>query len=215
MKCMAINLLIAFLLLGGRFQTASTPAKMTKIIAQKTGTGIAADSFAAKPKIYWRASNQYCRVDEEPDTQNGIHGRLIVNEPDAWLVNLADNTAKHVVDLGPTFNCKLPLFATTVELANSKVGQLEFGRELEFFQSNGAKAGDGPKLSFPANYYVLPVGDTLLTLIERSDIHAPILISLIHGDEVIKVRYLLWDDQIDFKDELFAKPAVVKIEEIK
>jgi hypothetical protein len=48
-----------------------------------SGTDIPDDSFAAKPKVYWRASNQYCRVDEEPDTEKGIHGRTVINEPDA------------------------------------------------------------------------------------------------------------------------------------
>jgi len=75
----------------------SAPTKRTHVIAQMSGPNISADSFAAKPKIYWRASNQYCRIDEEPDTEKGIHGRIIMNEPDAWLVNLADNTAKHLL----------------------------------------------------------------------------------------------------------------------
>jgi hypothetical protein len=101
------------------------------MIVQMSGTEMPAESFAAKPKIYWRASNQYCRIDEEPDPKNGTYGRMIINEPDVWLVNLADNTARHVVDPGPTFNCRLPIFATDEEMAKSKIGELEFGRELE------------------------------------------------------------------------------------
>jgi hypothetical protein len=72
-----------------------------------SGTDIAADSFSAKPKTFWRASNLYCRIDEEPDPERGIHGRMVINEPDAWLVNLADNSAKHLLDRGPTFNFRL------------------------------------------------------------------------------------------------------------
>jgi len=37
---------------------------------------------------------------------------------------LADNTAKHVLDRGPTFNCKLPIFAMDEEMAKSKIGKL-------------------------------------------------------------------------------------------
>jgi hypothetical protein len=66
---------------------------MIHAIVQMSGPDFFAESLAAKPKIYWRASSQYCRIDEEPDPANGIHGRLIVNEPDAWLINLADQTA--------------------------------------------------------------------------------------------------------------------------
>jgi len=147
-----LSALLALALLGVGLQNSDVPAKMTHLIAQMSGTGIPADSFAAKPKIYWRASNRYCRIDEELDPQNSIHGRLIVNEPDAWLVNLADNSAKHIVDKGPTFNCKLPIFASDPEMVKSKIGELEFGRELDFFKANKAVSIDGPKLEFPTNY---------------------------------------------------------------
>ena len=193
---------------------AETPSKMTHAVVQMSGADISADSFSAKPKTFWRASNQYCRVDEEPDPEKGIHGKLIVNEPDAWLVNLADNTAKHVLDPGPTFNCRLPIFALDQEMAKSKIGELEIGRELDFFRSNRAKLIEGPKLQFEANYYELTVGDSVLRLVERVDIHAPILIGLTRGDKVYKARYLLWNE-VPFKADLFAKPTGVKIEEAK
>jgi hypothetical protein len=188
---------------------------MTHVIAQMSGPNISADSFAAKPKVYWRASNQYCRIDEEPDPEKGIHGRIIMNEPDAWLVNLADNTAKHLLDPGPTFNCRLPIFPVDMETAKSKVGELEFGRELEFFKANGAKLIDGPKLEFKANYYEVAIGDSVLKLVERADIHAPIMIGLIRGDKAFWVRYLLWNDQVPFKADLFEKPTGVKVEDTK
>jgi len=181
--------------LGTGFQIDSVPTKMTHVIAQMSGTDIPADSFAAKPKGYWRASNQFCRVDEGPDPANGVHGIMIMNEPNIWLINLADGTAKHFIDPGPTFNCKLPIFATDTDSAKSKIGELEFGRELEFFHANGAESVAGPQLEFKASYYELTIGDSVLKLVERVEIHAPILIALIHGGKVLQVRYLLWDDQ--------------------
>jgi hypothetical protein len=153
-------------------------------------------------------------VDEEPDPENGIHGRVVINEPDSWLVNLSDNTAKHMLDPGPTFNCKLPIFAMGREMAKSKIGELEVGRELDFFQANGAKLIEGPKLQFEAKYYELDLADSVLKLVERVDIHAPILIVLTSGDKTYQARYLLWDE-IPFKADLFAKPNGVKIEELK
>jgi hypothetical protein len=215
MQLQKLTIPLAFALLGGGFQTSSVPVKMTNMIVQMTGADIPAESFAAKPKVYWRASTQYCRIDEEPDPKNGIHGRVIINEPDVWLVNLADNTARHIVDPGPTFNCRLPIFATDQETAKSKLGELEFGREMEFFQANGAKSVEGPKLQFKADYYELTIGDSILKLVERSDIHAPLLIALIQGEKVVQVRYLLWDDQVPFKADLFARPMGVTIEEQK
>ena len=69
--------------------------------------------------------------------------------------------------------------------------------------------------SFAANYYELTVDGMLLTLVERVDILAPIMIGLIQGEKITKVRYLLWEDQVPFKLDLFAKPTGVKIEEAK
>lgn len=212
-----VKRLVAFILATVSMGLAgdTVPSKMTHLIVQMEGADFPKDSFAAKPKIMWRASNQYCRVDEEPDPAHGIHGRLIINEPDVWMANLLDNTARHIVDSGPTFNCRLPIFAFDAETLKTKLGELEFGRELEFFRNNGAKQVEGPKLSFPANYYDLKLAGNVLLLVERADIHAPIRIGLIRGDKTYMVIYSLWDNQVPFKLELFAKPVGMKVEEAK
>jgi hypothetical protein len=199
----------------GGFSADEMPTKMIHLIAQMSGTDIPAGAFGGKPKTMWRASNNYCRIDEEPDPQKGLHLRTIMNEPDAWLVDLASNRAKHMVDPGPTFNCRMPIFAFDMAMAKGKIGELEFGRELEFFQKNGAKEVSGPKLEFKAAYYELELNGMILKLVERVDIHAPILIALLQGEKTTEVRYLLWDDQVPFKIDLFSKPAGVTMEELK
>ena len=86
---------------------------------------------------------------------------MVIKEPDAWLVNLADCTAKHIVDPGPTFNCKLPIFTLSAEMAKSKVGELEIGREIDFFHQNSAKLIEGPKVQlvpFKAALFAKPEG---------------------------------------------------------
>jgi hypothetical protein len=189
---------------------------MIHVIAQLSGANIPAGTFAAKPKTMWRASNSYCRIDEEPDPAQGLHLRTIMNEPDSWLVNLADNRAKHMVDPGPTFNCRMPIFAFSMELLRSKVGELEYGHEVEFFQKNKAREVAGPKLAFETKYFELSLADgTVLKFVERADIHAPIMIGLLQGEKVTTVRYLLWEDQVPFRPELFAKPEGVTMEELK
>ncbi|HUK49011.1 MAG TPA: hypothetical protein VLW06_15520 [Terriglobales bacterium] len=209
-------LVVALLLpvIAGIALGADAPSKMIHVILQMSGSDIPADSFFSKPKVFWHASNRYCRVDEEPDPDNGIHGRLLMNEPDAWLINLADNTAKHLIDKGPTFNCKLPIFSLNEEMAKGKIGDLEVGHEIEYFQTNGAKQIDGPKVHFEAKYYELKVGDSSLRLVERVDIHAPIMIGLATGGELYTARYLLWEE-VPFDENLFAKPTGLKIEEVK
>jgi hypothetical protein len=51
--------------------------------------------------------------------------------------------------------------------------------------------------------------------VERVDIRVPIRIALLQGEKIIQVRYLLWEDQVPFKVDLFAKPVGVNIEEVK
>jgi len=211
----ALLIVLVSALLSRGFSADDTPAKMTHVVVRMSGTDVPADSFAAKRKVYWRTGSRYCRVDEEPDREKGIHGRTVINEPDAWLINLADHTAKHILDQGPTFKCRLPIFASDPETTLGKLGELEFGRELEFFRSNGAEQIEGPQLEFKANYYELTIEDSVLRLVERVDIHAPILIGLIRGGKTTEVHYLLWDNQVPFKADLFVVPADVKIQEVK
>ena len=200
------------LLLPHTVVCADTPGKMIHGIIQMSGADIPEGSFASKPKIFWRASSQYCRIDEEPDLEHGMHGRLLINEPDAWLINFADNTAKHMVDTGSAFNCRMPIFAMDAEMARSKIGELEMGHELEFFHAHGATLIEGPKLDFEAKYYELKIADSVLRLVERVDIHTPVMIGLIRGDKMYKADYLLWEEA-PFKVDVFAKPTGVKIEE--
>jgi hypothetical protein len=74
---------------------------------------------------------------------------------------------------------------------------------------------EGPKLEFKANYYELTIGDSVLRLVERADIQAPVLIGLLRVDKRYQARYLLWDDHEPFRANLFTKPRGLKIEEIK
>jgi len=206
-----VMMLVPVLLSTG---VCADPSTMIHAIVQMSGTDIPTDSFFAKPKVFWRASNQYCRVDEEPYPEKGLHGRLVISEPDAWLINLADNTAKHEVDPRPKLTCRLPVFSMDEATAKGKIGELEIGHEHDFFQTHGATLVDGPKLLFKANYYELELGDAVLRLVERADNHAPVLIRLLRGVREDKARYVLWEE-LPFKADLFAKPTGVTIEEVK
>jgi hypothetical protein len=189
-----------------------TPAKMTHLIVQLSGDEVPPDSFAAKPKTMWRASSRFCRVDELPDPEQGIHGSMIINEPDVWMVNHIDKSARHIVDQGPTFNCRLPIFANDAETLKTKIGELEFGNEINFFLENGAELVPGPKLSFEAKFYNLKIGATTLLLVERVDIHAPIRVAMIRDGKAATFTYKLWE-QSPFDQTLFSKPQGLTIHE--
>ncbi len=135
----------------------------------------------------YRAGNRYCRTEELPDPERGIHGLLILNEPHAWMVNLLTRTAQHLVDPGPTFNCHLPIFGG--EQANLTAGkknpllELEFGQELEFFKRKGATPREGPILrDKPTTVYAVDIGDSKVFLFTTGTVERPWAVARQHGN---------------------------------
>jgi hypothetical protein len=110
----------------------------------------------------YRAGTRYCRVEEASDPDNGIHGLLIINEPDYWMANLATKTGRHGVDPGPAFNCRMPMFA---DVPDKEAAGLEFGLEMEFFKSKGATPHRGPVLQTKqTTAYQVQIGGSKLAL---------------------------------------------------
>jgi hypothetical protein len=64
--------------------------RMTKIVTRAISPDIKPGSFAAKPKTMYLAGKKYARVEEDVDIENKIHGLIIANEPDSWIINLVD-----------------------------------------------------------------------------------------------------------------------------
>ena len=192
---------------------------MTKLTVRLQSPEVPEDSFAAKPKIMYRAGSRYCRTEELPDPEHGIHGLLIINEPDVWMVNLFTKTAQHFVDPGPTFNCRMPMF--NVEQVKSGADmknpllELEFGRELPYFKNKGATPNKGPVLQGkPTTVYTTQAGDSQLFLFTTGTPERPWAVARQHG----AIREIYWYgtyEQVPFDPKLFGKPEAVKIEDVK
>ena len=132
--------LVLLMIVWANAPAEEPPAKMVRLMVKVESPEIPKDSFAAQAKRIYRAGLRYCRIEENPDFENGIHGLVISNEADSWLINRLDKTARHMVDPGPTFDCRMPIFAVAEELktagdAAQTLMRLEFGKELEFFQA--------------------------------------------------------------------------------
>jgi hypothetical protein len=154
-----------------------------------------------------------------PDVEHGIHGLLIVNEPDAWLVNLMSNTGHHSVDPGHTFNCHMPVFGST-QIASTSGGkdplsELEFGQEIDYFRARGALTGAGPVLRGEhTNAYAAQIGNAQVFLFTTGTPERPWALARKQGDQ----KEIFWYgsyEQIPFEPKLFARPEGVKIEEPK
>ena len=144
---------------------------------------------------------------------------MILNEPDAWIVNLLTKTARHVVDTGPTFNCHLPIFSgeqvkSAADMKNPLL-ELEFGQELGFFKGKGGAPKEGPVLrDKPTTVYAVDVGDSQLFLFTTGTPERPWVVARKH-DRVNEIFWYGTYEQLPFDQKLFTKPEGVKIEEIK
>ena len=210
------NVLLLACLLGCAAAAAQQPKKMTKVEVILQSPGVPEGSFASKPKVMYRAGNQYCRIEEAPDPDHGIHGLMIINEPDYWMVNRLAKTARHGLDPGPTFNCHLPIFADeSLDEDGKVIRQLEFGLELEFFKSKGAAPEKGPVLQTKETMvYRAKVGDVALALFTYGTPERPLLVARQRGEK----NDLFWYSgygETDFDPKLFAKPENVKVEDSK
>jgi hypothetical protein len=211
--------LFLLLLLATTTLTADdTPKTMTKIEAHLEGPEVMAGSFSAKSKVIYRAGTGYCRLEEAQDTKNKIHGLLIVNEPDAWMVNLYDKSARHMVDPGPTFNCRLPIFASvdSKDEAGILYQDLQFGSEVKFFKKMGSAGQPGPdEGGRKRTRYTIEIGNTRFVMLTiNTPNERPLAVARAVGDKGEVFIYTAYDE-LPFDPKLFAKPEAVKISEAK
>ncbi|MEO8663134.1 MAG: hypothetical protein ABI693_32050 [Bryobacteraceae bacterium] len=192
---------------------------MTKLTVRLQSPEIPEMSFAAKPKTMYRAGNGYCRTEESPDIKQGLHGLMIVNEPDVWMLNLLTKTARHFVDPGPTFNCHLPIFhggqAKSASDMKNPLLDLEFGQELSYFKGKGATSKQGPVLrDKPTTVYTVKVGDSQLFLFTTDDPERPWAVAR-QNDNIREMFWFEMYEQLPFDPKLFAKPEGMRIEEVR
>ena len=194
------------------------PSTMTKLVVRFQSPDVPKTSFAAQPKTMYRAGSRYCRIEEMPDAEHGIHGLIVINEPDIWMANRLNMSVRHQVDPGPTFNCRMPIFVDengqSAADTSNPLTELEFGRELAYFEAKGAESSPGPALQGkPTKAYTLKIAESQLFLFTSSTLERPAAIARQRGTK----REVYWYgsyEELPFDAKLFAKPEG-KIEEIK
>jgi hypothetical protein len=218
MRRLFLLLLLLLLLATTTLSADDTPKTMTKVEVHLEGPEVMAGSFSAKPKVIYRAGTRYCRLEEAEDTGKKVHGLLVVSEPDAWMINLYDKSARHIVDPGPTFNCRLPIFANVDPKDEAAIlyQDLQFGDELKFFKKMGAAGQPGPdEGGKKTTQYTIDVGNTrFVMLTTRADKERPLAVARAVGDKGEVFIYTAYEE-IPFDPKFFAKPDGVKISEAK
>jgi len=190
-----------------------SPKTMMMISTRVVEPRPAPSSFAAQARTLWRAGTKYGRVAEPPDLQNHIHGLMIINEPNVWMINLLDKSGKHEVDPGPSLDVHLPIFPD--RSVSTQLKDLEFGRELEFFTTKGAKGSEGEMINGRGtSRYELTIENSKIVLWTDVKSKKPLRVSLIEGAQIETIEYLSYDD-LAFNPSLFQPPAGIVMQSSK
>ena len=157
--------------------------------------------------------DKYGRLEEAPDLNLGIHGLLICNEPDAWMINLMTKTGIHDLDGGPTYVFHAPIMGfkgkSQAEFQAFKalpISKFEFGREMEFLKTYKAK-----KIS---NHYELIIDDYRIELFPKAGTEIPYRLKIFKGKS--QISYLQYDEyktDLPLDLSLFIPPPDIKISE--
>jgi hypothetical protein len=205
---------------------AGTNETMTKIVHRDISTNLLLSSFAAQPRTLYRMGEKYNRLEEAPDPVLGIHGLIIINEPDAWMINLMDKTGTHMVDGGPTYVVHdyivsppdpIKSQAEFQAFETNSISGFEFGKEMEFLKKHKAKKS-GP-LSIDGvscDRYELPIDGYLIELFAKNGTETPFQLKV--SKEQTQISYLRYDTyRTDLQPDLslFKPPAGIEISEAR
>lgn len=184
-------------------------AKMTHLVFRFVDPNVAADHFALAPREMWRLGTRYLRMEEPPDREKGLHGLVIIDEPHAYIINRTDNRGVHMVDPGPTFNVHMPIFPYP---DTSEIHQLEFGREVEFFESHNAQPM--PNVKAEGQRYqarLLEIDDATLILFTHEATGQPAQLTLESKMDSYRVHYETYETGLEPDMGQFRVPAGVMI----
>jgi hypothetical protein len=209
-------ILIAVIFTFSARASASTcaPAKLVHITIADITPGIDLASFAAQPKNYYRIGSDKLRVEEAVDAANAIHGVIVVAEPSIWMANLYDGTGKHIVDPGPTFFAKAPVFGT---MLSGKLIGLEFGCEADVIAANAPKPVRAEQVGGVGfDVYRIEEGPDAVEILERSGTNTPAFARYSHqGKLELVLRYDLYLTNLPDDPNLFLPPPNVRYSEAK
>lgn len=189
------------------------PARMVKVVFKDSTPGVDSSSFAAKPKTLYRLGIKYGRLEEELDAQNGIHGLMVINEPDVWMINLASKTGRHIVDSGPTFEFHSPVIASNKD--PKEIIALEHGCEFAYMKAKGKQVTSGVvRDGTNVDEYELVAGPMKVVVGFKHGTQRPVFAELFKGPELShRLTYLEYDTDLPPNTELFTKPTGATIQE--
>ena len=189
------------------------PGTLVHIVASNVMPGLDAASFEARPKHIFRIGDDRIRVEEALDAANGIQEVVVIAEPDSWMANLHAGAGRHIVDAGPSFVAKAPVFG--LKDVPARLLELELGCEAAFIAAYAPSPVRTERIA-GRRYDVHRVeadGDAVEVL-EPAGTATPAFARYDHaGKLAAAIRYDLYQTGLPDDPSLFVPPAGVRYEE--
>jgi hypothetical protein len=193
------------------FERVCAPELLLKVVTTIETPDLPANHFYRVPKTLYRLGETKGRIEEGFNPDTGIHQLFVVNEPDFWMVNLADLRGRYIRDPGPTFYFRAHIFGHAAA-KSVFIRELEIGCEMEWFRDVGVKSSKvmHPDLGIVNRLEFLD-GNEKLVLYERSN--RPLRIELSsEGQFIMAMNYLSYEVGFQSHPELFIKPEGIAFE---
>lgn len=182
--------------------------KMTKIVTRNISAGIDKNSFAAQPVTSYKAGAEFARVEEMPDPANKIHGLMIFDTPECWMINLWDKTGRYILDHEPNSRLHMPI--VPIEDKTRKINEFEYGNEIDFLRKNSAQKNLIERNGKQLDKYLLDVNGYKIELIADKDVPQSLTV-MKESNEVISIAYDEYRRDLDPNMGLFEVPYEVEI----
>jgi len=204
-----LPLLILALFMTPDALAGCAPEKMVRITFRNATPELEDGSFATLPRTICRLGKHYSRLEEAPDTEHGVHGLIVTNQRDTWMVNLAMKRGRHIVDDAEQYDFHAPIIGGR----KTPFPGFEFGCELAWMEGRGVKpvpviVGGMDLLRFEAS----AEGLTVVLLVDPND-GLPRSVEVTRSGELIyRLRYDNYLTGLEPDMTLFARPAGIRFD---
>jgi len=186
------------------------PEKLVRIVTRDMTPGIDQQSFAATPKVLYRLGSRQLRLEEQMDPAMNLHGLIVVDAPNTWMIDLVSKSAQLIVDPDPTPDVHSPIFAD--ESIPQALQELEFGCEAAFIAHPDTGHEQSKAANGTATKHFIRSGPWKLTLVTREGIEGPQMALLLKDEKVVQaIRYASYQVLDEVPAGLFAVPAGIEI----
>ncbi len=207
-----IALLLLFPFLAAPYSLAQE-GPMLHIVFRYLSPEIQEGSFEATARKVWRVGDRYLRIEEAPDPKVGLHGLIIVNAPHSYMINRYVDQGVHILDKEPENKVHYPVFPGN---GSTKLSELEFGKEEDFFQYSGAEVLDQQYIDGDlCDVFELKVDGSTLTLFVAVSSKRPKQISIQSPEMAYSIRYETYERHPEPDLDLFVVPEEITIVEAK